>query len=244
MEGPVARVVDWVSTEARKERQMQMSGAESRMSLIGLDQEVSRRNFVKTAAAATAALAAAGIGGFGVASKYAEAQDAPYTTYLDLGPADIVSFAYLLEQLEGTFYTMGADAGILEGAALDQIVAVRDHELAHVEALAGILTEVGAPIPEVPEFTFPDGVFEDPAAFLDLAATFEPVGVGAYQGAAPALIGSPYLGPALSIHNAEAQHVTAINILMGIDPPANTAFTEALPLATVQEAVAPFGITG
>ena len=221
-----------------------MSGAESRMSLIGLDQEVSRRNFVKTAAAATAALAAAGIGGFGVASKYAEAQDAPYTTYLDLGPADIVSFAYLLEQLEGTFYTMGVDAGILEGAALEQIAAIRDHELAHVEALAGILTEIGAPIPEVPEFTFPDGVFEDPAAFLDLAATFEPVGVGAYQGAAPALIGSPYLGPALSIHNAEGQHVTAINILLGVDPPNNIDFTEALEITAVQEAVAPFGITG
>ena len=241
MEGSVARVVDWVSTEARKERQMQMSGAESRMSLIGLDQEVSRRNFVKTAAAATAALAAAGIGGFGLAARPAWAV---HEGYAEAGAAGIVSLAYLLEQLEGTFYTMGVDAGIFEGAALEQIAAIRDHELAHVEALAGILTEIGAPIPEVPEFTFPDGVFEDPAAFLDLAATFEPVGVGAYQGAAPALIGSPYLGPALSIHNAEAQHVTAINILLGVDPPNNIDFTEALEITAVQEAVAPFGITG
>ena len=237
----IAGLMDRVSSEARKERQMQMSGAESRMSLIGLDQEVSRRNFVKTAAAATAALAAAGIGGFGLAARPAWAV---HEGYAEAGAAGIVSFAYLLEQLEGTFYTLGADAGIFDEAALAQIAAIRDHELAHIEALAGILTEVGAPIPEVPEFTYPDGVFEDPAAFLDLAATFEPVGVGAYQGAAPALIGSPYLGPALSIHNAEAQHVVGINILLGIDPPANTAFTEALEITAVQEAVAPFGITG
>ena len=221
-----------------------MSGVDSRMSSIGLDREVSRRNFVKTAAAATAALTAAGIGGFGLATRSANAQDAPYTTYQSLGAADIVSFAYLLEQLEGTFYTMGADAGIFDGATLDQIAAIRDHELAHIDALAGILNEVGAPIPATPEFTFPDGVFTDPGAFLQLAATFEPVGVGAYQGAAPVLIGSEYLAPALSIHNAEAQHVVGINILLGVDPPANTAFTEALPLPAVQEAVAPFGITG
>ena len=221
-----------------------MSSADSRMSSIGLDREVSRRNFVKTAAAATAALTAAGIGGFGLATRNAEAQDAPYTTYQGLGDAAIVQFAYLLEQLEGIFYQTGADAGIFEGAALEQIATIRDHEFAHAEALAATLGQLGAEVPAVPEFTYPDGVFEDPTAFLELAATFEPVGIGAYQGAAPALESKDILAAAVSIHNAEGQHRVAINILLGVDPPNDRAFGEALPITAVQEAVAPFGITG
>ena len=57
-----------------------MDVVDSRTSPVGLDREQSRRNFLKTAAWATAAISAAGIGGFGVASRYAEAQVAPYTT--------------------------------------------------------------------------------------------------------------------------------------------------------------------
>ena len=104
------------------------------------------------------------------------------------------------------------------------------------------LGELGAEVPATPNFTYPDGVFSDPVAFLELAATFEPVGIGAYQGAAPALIGSEYLSPALSIHNAECMHWNAIKILQGVDPPNNVAFEEALPLEEVQAAVAPFGL--
>jgi len=222
-----------------------MSEAESRLAPDGLSQkEFSRRNFVKVAAGAGAALAAAGIGGVGFATKFARAQDgAPaYTTYESLGAADIVSFAYQLELLEGTFYDEGVNAGLFSGNALSQIAAIRDHEMAHADALAGILNEVGAPVPATPNFTYPEGVFADPVAFLDLAATFEPVGIGAYQGAAPVLIGNPYLAPALSIHNAECQHRCAINILQGVVPPNNVAFEEALPLGEVQQAVAPFGI--
>jgi nitrous oxide reductase len=49
-----------------------MSGVESR-TLVGLDQETSRRNFLKTAAWTGAALSAMGIGGFGVAVSRDEA---------------------------------------------------------------------------------------------------------------------------------------------------------------------------
>ncbi len=54
-----------------------MDGAESR-GLIALDRETSRRNFLKAAAWAGAALSAAGIGGFGVAVSRANAQAQPY----------------------------------------------------------------------------------------------------------------------------------------------------------------------
>jgi hypothetical protein len=210
-----------------------------------LGRDLSRRNFIKTAATVGAALSAAGIGGIGFATKYASAQEAQaYTTYQGLGDAAILQFAYQLELLEGTFYQMGVDMGTVTGNAATQIAAIRDHEFAHAEAIAATLGQLGAAVPATPNFTYPDGVFADPAAFIELAATFEPVGIGAYQGAAPALESKDILAAAISIHNSECQHWTGIKILQGIDPPNNVAFEEALPLPAVQEAVAPFGITG
>jgi hypothetical protein len=123
-------------------------------------------------------------------------------------------------------------------------VTIRDHEMAHADAIATTLDDLGAEVPATPQLTFPNGTFTDPTAFLELAATFEPVGIGAYQGAAPALQSKDILAAAISIHNAECQHRCAINILNLINPPNNLAFEEALPLQDVQAAVAPFGITG
>jgi hypothetical protein len=221
-----------------------VNGVEGRAEPVGIDRDVSRRNFLKTAAAVGAALSAAGIGGIGFATKYVKAQQQAYTTYQGLGDAAILQFAYQLELLEGTFYQMGADAGIVTGNALTQVAALRDHEFAHAEAIAATLQQLGVAVPATPNFAFPEGAFTDPATFLDLANTFEPVGIGAYQGAAPALESKDILAAAISIHNAECQHWCAVKILNGIVPPNNVAFEEALPLAAVQEAVAPFGITG
>ena len=219
-----------------------MSEVESRVP-IGLDRETSRRNFLKTAAWTGAAFSAMGIGGFGVAVRRAEAQG-EYKTYEGLGDAAILQFAYQLELLEGTFYAEGVEAGLFEDAFLEQIVAIRDHEMAHADAIATTLGELGAEVPATPQFTFPNGTFTDPTAFLELAATFEPVGIGAYQGAAPALQSKDILAAAISIHNAECQHRCAINILNLINPPNDLAFEEALPIEDVQAAVKPFGITG
>lgn len=220
-----------------------MSGVESR-SPIGLDRETSRRSFLKTAAWTGAALSAMGIGGFGVAVRRAEAQAAQYKSYQGLGDAAILQFAYQLELLEGTFYDEGVNAGLFKDAFLDQIAAIRDHEMAHADAIAKTLGQLGAEVPAAPQFTFPDGSFGDAATFLELAATFEPVGIGAYQGAAPALESADILAAAISIHNAECQHRCAINILNLVNPPNDLAFEEALALSDVQDAVAPFGLTG
>ena len=207
-----------------------------------MDQEVSRRNFLKTAAWAGAALSAAGIGGFGAAVRYAHGQQQPYKTYQGLSDAQILQFAYLLEQLEGIFYDEGVNAGLFADAFLTQVAAIRDHEFAHADAIAATLQDLGADVPAVPDFTYPDGVFTDVVAFLELAATFEPVGIGAYQGAAPALKSKDILAAAISIHNAECQHRCAINIMDLIVPPNNLAFEEALTLQQVQQAVKPFGV--
>lgn len=216
-----------------------MSEVESRTGTVAFDRDVSRRNFLKTAAWAGAALSAAGIGGFGVAVRKAHAV---HEGYAAAGPVAIVQLAYQLELLEGTFYAEGVNTGLFDDYATTQLAAIRDHEMAHADALAGILGELGAAVPATPNFTFPEGAFTDAATFLGIANTLEPVGIGAYQGAAPALIGSEYLAPALSIHNAECMHWDAIKILLGIVPPTTVAFEEALPLEEVQAAAAPFGL--
>ena len=151
-----------------------------RTSPVVLDQEHSRRSLLKTAAWGTAAISAAGIGGFGVATRFADAQVPPNypTTYQGLGDAAILGFALQLERLEGTFYAQGVDSGFFSGPALAQIAAIRDHEVAHVDALAGTLASLGAPVPPPPQLTFPPDATSSPLRFLGLAATLEPVGIG------------------------------------------------------------------
>ena len=227
-----------------RERGLGMSEAESH-TLSVVDREYSRRNFLKTAAAVGAAFTAAGIGGAELFTRFANAQQGVnFPTYQGLGDAAILGFALQLERLEGTFYAAGVNAGILSGDALAQVAAIRDHEMAHADAIATTLGQLGAAVPATPQFTYPNGVFTDVKAFLQLAATFEPVGIGAYQGAAPALKSKDILAAAISIHNAECQHRCAINILNLVNPPNNLAFEKALPLQKVQAAVKPFGITG
>lgn len=222
-----------------------MSEDAGRTLSVELDGEHSRRNFLKTAAWATAAISAAGIGGFGLATRSSGAQGSVnYPTYQGLGDVAIFQFALQLERLEGAFYAEGVNAGIFSGPALAQIAAIRDHEMAHVDAITSTLGQVGAAVPPAPNFTFPPGAFGDPGTFLQLAATFEPVGIGAYGGAAAALQSKDLLAAALSIHNVECQHRVAINILQGVQPPNNLALEPSLPLGAVQQAVGPFGITG
>jgi hypothetical protein len=218
-----------------------MDGAEGRAFSVGVfDQEQSRRNFLKTAGWATAALAAAGFGGVALTARPAYAV---HEGYQAAGDVAILQVAYQLELLEGNFYAAGVDSGLFtDDFSVSQLAAIRDHEFAHADAIAGVLSGLGAAIPE-PALVFPPDATADAATFLSYAATLEPVGIGAYQGAAPALVDKNILASAISIHNAECQHWNAIKILQGIVPPNNVAFEEALPLDAVLEAAAPFGIT-
>jgi hypothetical protein len=220
-----------------------MSRPESRVP-VEVSRGYSRRNFLKTAAWTGAAVSAMGISGFGVAVRQVEAQGREYKTYRGLGDTAILQFAYQLELLEGNFYAVGVDAGLFKDAFLEQVIAIRDHEMAHADAIAATLGDLGAEVPSEPNFTFPQDATADPATFLGYAATLEPVGIGAYQGAAPALKSKDILAAAISIHNAECQHRCAINIMNLVNPPNDLAFEKALPLQKVQQAVKPFGIKG
>ena len=195
----------------------------------GFAQPRTRRDFFKTLAVAGAG-AAAGASLF--TSKKAYAQGG--------GDADIFNFALTLEFLEREFYQRALDAGVLSGAALGVVTALRDHEAAHVDTITAALQGAGATPVAKPNFTFPAGAFSSQSSILQLAATFEPVGVGAYLGAGPMIQDPGLLEAAGTIAGVEGDHVVAVNNLVGVSPPANTAFPAALTKDQVLAAVAPF----
>ena len=187
-----------------------------------------RRDFFK-------ALAAAGLGaaaGAGVLSHEAGAQG--------MSDADILNFALTLELLEGRFYEAAVGAGILSGPALSVVTQLRDTEFAHADVLrVGIGLAGGTPAPE-PQFNFPPDALSSQQSVLQLAATLEPVGVGAYLGAGPMIQDPTILEVAGSIAGIEGEHVVAINNLLGVVPPANDPFPQALTMEEVLAAAGPF----
>jgi len=191
----------------------------------------SRRDFFK-------ALAAAGVGaaaGSVLLSRTASAQSTD---------VDIANFALTLEYLEAEFYSLALDAGVLSGDALGVVTNLFDHESQHVDAIIGLLEGAGATPVEKPEFVFPENAFTSQAGILELAATFEPVGVGAYLGAAPMIQSPDILAAAGSIAGVEGEHVVAINNLVAGLPAAVEAFPAALTMDEVLAAVSPFIMGG
>ncbi len=188
-----------------------------------------RRDFFKALAAASVGAAA----GSAVLSRNASAQAFS-------SDAEIGNFALTLEYLEAEFYAIAVDAGVLSGDAVGVVGNLASHESQHVDAIIAYLEAEGATPVAKPEFTFPAGAFSSQASILELANTFEPVGVGAYLGAAPLIQDPALLAAALSIYGVEAEHVVSVRNLLGLLPPANTTFEVALTKAEVLEAVAPF----
>ena len=194
-----------------------------------------RSNFLKALAAA----AVGTVAGTALLSGRAEAQ-----TYGAAsgggGDIDIANFALTLEYLEAEFYGIALDSGVLAEPALSYIAATYDHENQHVNALIELITGAGGTPVAKPEFTFPEGAFDTQESILNLAATFEPVGVGAYLGAAPMISDPAVLAAVGSIAGVEGEHVVAFNNLVGVVPSANTSFPAALTQDEVLAAVAPF----
>lgn len=156
------------------------------------------------------------------------------------GDVDIANFALTLEYLEAEFYARAVDAGVVSGDAAGVVQNLADHEQQHVDAITGLLNSAGAKPVAKPEFTFPADAFSSQDSILNLAFTFEPVGVGAYLGAATMIQSPDILAAAGSIAGVEGEHVVAVGNLLGVVPPANTAFPAALTKDEVLAAVAPF----
>jgi rubrerythrin len=203
------------------------TAAQTRMSVPAHDADgvsIARRNFLRNAGLAGAALAIAGCSSSSTemtapvsAGRPSGAIVAPNGAItLDFSSdIDVLNYAYALEQLEAAFYVAVAGNAAFGSifAANEQrvLLDIRDHELAHRDFFAAALGS--AKIPGLtPVFTAIN--FGNRASVLQTAKTFEDLGVSAYNGAARYISNAGYLGLAGKIVSVEARHASTIRDLL------------------------------
>ncbi len=156
---------------------------------------------------------------------------------------DVLNYALTLEHLEYAFYrdgiglfTFGEDS---RGASIDtNLAAIRDHEMAHVDTLTQVITDLGGdPVAEA-TYDFGDA-YTDPAAFLATAMALENTGVSAYDGAGQYIDDPDLLTAAGSIVAVEARHASYLNLLNG-QVPFPDAFEKPLTQDEVLAIAGPF----
>lgn len=193
---------------------------------------VPRRRFFKHVGVTLAAMAVASTNPLGQGAAFASA------SLQGLADVDIVNFALTLEHLEAQFYTMAVAGGTLSGDALKILTAIRDHEVAHVDALSAVVKQLGG-TPATKQATYNFGDMSSQASILKTAETLEAVGVGAYTGAAGLISDKKAILPAAaSIEQVESRHYAAIRYLNGADG-APMAFGPKQTVAEVTAAVKP-----
>jgi len=123
----------------------------------------------------------------------------------------IGNYALTLEYLEAAFYTQAVANGRLPDHDVMELArTLRNHEVAHVKALKGILGKAAVKAPKVDFGT----AVTDQGTFLKVAATIEPVGTAAYAGAGPYVKTRSIVKAALAIHSVEANHAAWVAALL------------------------------
>jgi hypothetical protein len=146
------------------------------------------------------------------------------------GDVEILNFALTLEYLESDFYNVKGKSLGLKGQAKSYAKTFGEEEADHVNALIATIKSLGGKPVAKPSFVFPAS---SEKSFLALASVLENAGVGAYNGAAPALKSKEVLAAAGSIVQIEARHAAAINLLIGQSPTPNQGFDRPLTKAQV-----------
>jgi len=189
------------------------------------DAVYSRRNVLKKSSLGVAALALSGMPiGLAVMAESAMAQSSGSAT-------SALTLALKLELLEQAFYQAGMNMYASSGtnpmfstAEEDAVNEILGHENAHVALLSSVITGVTAP---TYDFTGGSGANNGPfdpfngtdtTDFFALAQLLEDLGVRAYKGQAPNLIGDTHLVTAFQIHSVEARHAAQIRTLRGTTP--------------------------
>ncbi len=144
----------------------------------------------------------------------------------------ILNFALTLEYLEAEFYTQAVANGGLSGPTLQFATTVRDHELAHVSFLKGVLKKKAV---KKPRFDFKDTVTNQ-AKFQATAIVLEDTGVSAYEGQAHRIKQTAVLKAAASVLPVEARHAAWIRNIVG-QLPAPADFDKAASMSKVLKAV-------
>lgn len=194
---------------------------------------LSRRRLLAGGTALT--LAAASPAGSPLALRLAAAQE--------MSDLDVLDYALTLEHLASAFYrdglgrfTFGNDS---RGQSIDaNLATIRDHEAAHVAALAQVITDLGgAPVAEA-TYDFGDA-FTDRAAFLATAMALENTAASAYDGAGHFLTNPDLLTAVAAIVAVEARHASYLNLLNG-QIPFPAAFEKPLSRDEVLKIAGPF----
>jgi hypothetical protein len=149
---------------------------------------------------------------------------------------DILNFALTLEYLETDFYQQKGKTVGLSGQAKSLAKSFGEEEAEHVAALTKAITASGGKPVKKPTFVFPG---KDQKSFLKLAYVLENTGVGAYNGAGPALQSKALLAAAGSIVQIEARHAASIAVLTGMKITPDGAFDKALTKKQVLAAAGP-----
>jgi hypothetical protein len=152
---------------------------------------------------------------------------------------DILNYALTLEYLEAGFYERGIAAGVLSGRELALVTPIRDHELAHVQAVTDTINSLGGKPVEKPKLQFPAKTFKDRDTFLATASIFEELGVKAYHGQVPLIQSVDILGAAASIAGVESRHAAILADLTGGDP-FPRPIEATLPMKDVLAAATPY----
>lgn len=189
---------------------------------------VTRSAFILRGALAAASVSGAAAVGPFVSTALAQGQS--------LGDVGILNLALTLEMLEATFYARALKQLQLSPRVKQLIELIGAHEATHVKEVKKVIFKLGGAPILPPTFRFP---FTDEAAFLALSQTFEDTGVGAYNGAAPAIESTEVLAFAGSIVQIEGRHAAAIRFARGQDP-SPTAFEKPLSKQQVLERARPF----
>ena len=133
--------------------------------------------------------------------------------------AEVLNFALTLEYLEAEFYHRALTTpGLIPPRHRSAFAQIGKHEVEHVRTLQGALGGAAIASPSF-DYTgrgqYPD-VFSSFATFAAVSSTFEDLGVAAYKGQAPFLLGTPTLTVALRIHSVEARHAAEVRRIRGV----------------------------
>jgi len=201
--------------------------------------EFNRRTLFKGAAGAVGAASALAMGGdslFNLGFQYSQTALAQAA----LTDTDILNFALGLEHLENVMYKQIVASGKLTGEAGDIAKMFGSFEQAHVDALTKALTDAKyANIAKEGTYKFPDFKTQTDAQVLMFLNTVEPVGVGAYTGAAKLLKDKAILGVAGAIVQVEARQLAITQALAGNKTPVSGALSESFTVDEVNTKVKP-----
>ena len=199
--------------------------------------EFNRRTLFKGAAGAVGAATALSMGGgglFNLGFQYAQTALAQAA----LTDPDILNFALGLEHLENVMYRQINASGKLTGEASDLAKMFGTFEQAHVDALTKALQGANyANIAKEGTYKFP--TFDTQDNILKFLNTVEPVGVGAYTGAAKLIKDKSILGVAGSIVQVEARQLAITMALAGNKTPVSGALSESFSVDDVTAKVKP-----